>query len=71
VPAEDLDRIFEPFFRSPGSARGAKGSGLGLAVSRRLVEAQGGSVSAQLRPGGGLLVRIELPLDGAARPAAC
>ncbi|HXH21708.1 MAG TPA: PAS domain-containing sensor histidine kinase [Dehalococcoidia bacterium] len=71
VPAEDLDRIFEPFFRSPESARGAKGSGLGLAVSRRLVEAQGGSVSALLRPGGGLLVRIELPLDGAAPRAAC
>jgi PAS domain S-box-containing protein len=69
VPPEDLERIFEPFYRSDSTARGSKGSGLGLAVSRRLVEAQGGRISAHSREGGGLLVRIELPRGRRARQA--
>jgi signal transduction histidine kinase len=49
VPAEDLERIFEPFYRSGRSAN-VRGSGLGLAICRGLVEAQGGHLEAMLIP---------------------
>lgn len=51
--------------------KGAKsrGSGLGLAIVRGLVEVLGGTVEAFPRPGGGLVVRVELPMQGA--PEAC
>lgn len=57
----DLVAIFDPFFRS-GSGRSA-GYGLGLAITRRVAEAHGGGVSAVNRPGGGLLVTLELPFS--------
>ena len=61
----DLAAIFDPFFRS-GPGGSAAGYGLGLAITRRVVEAHGGKVSAVNRPGGGLLVMLELPLRGSA-----
>jgi signal transduction histidine kinase len=57
----DLAAIFDPFFRSvPGQS--AVGYGLGLAITRRIVEAHGGEVSAANRPESGLLVTLELPV---------
>jgi two-component system sensor histidine kinase KdpD len=58
-PAE-RNRMFEPFQRL-GDQRADDGVGLGLAVSRGLVEAQGGSLHVQETPGGGLSMLIELP----------
>ncbi len=52
-PADDADRLFEPFYRSPTSARQVSGSGIGLFVCARLVEAMGGRIWAQPRPEGG------------------
>ncbi len=66
VDEEDLEAIFEPFFRGAGG-RSGQGFGLGLAIARRAIEAHGGRVSARNRPGGGLIVEIELPVD-AGRP---
>lgn len=60
VPEGDLASIFEPFFRS-GGAREGKGYGLGLAIARRVVEAHGGSISAENRREGGLRVEMRLP----------
>jgi two-component system sensor histidine kinase MprB len=60
IPAADLPRVFDRFYRAP-SARGMPGSGLGLAIVKRIVQAHGGSVSATAAPGGGALLRIELP----------
>jgi len=57
LPEGDASRLFEKFVR--GSA--APGAGLGLAVVRAIVEAHGGTVTAQNRPGGGALFRIVLP----------
>jgi signal transduction histidine kinase len=56
----DLAAIFDPFVRS-GSGRSSAGYGLGLAITRRVVEAHGGSVSAANRAEGGLVVILELP----------
>ena len=64
IPAGDLERIFEPFYRSPGSTGG--GSGLGLAIARGLVEANGGRVWARSLPGQGATFGIDLPI---AQPA--
>jgi signal transduction histidine kinase len=58
VPAELRERIFAPFFTT--KPRG-EGTGLGLAVSRRLVEAAGGTLTYQSAPGGGAMFVIQLP----------
>jgi two-component system sensor histidine kinase KdpD len=60
VPPDILPRIFDRFFRAPGAATG--GTGLGLSLVRGFVEAQGGSVTAENAPGGGLVCAIRLPL---------
>ena len=62
VPEEDLERVFDKFQRV-NRTDGATGTGLGLAISRGIVEAHGGSIKAQDRPGGGLEVLISLPLE--------
>jgi two-component system sensor histidine kinase KdpD len=65
VPAADWDRIFAPFQRL-GDRDNATGVGLGLALSRGLVEAMGGTLTPDATPGGGLTMIFRLP---AAEPA--
>jgi signal transduction histidine kinase/CheY-like chemotaxis protein len=59
IPAELHTRIFEPFFttKAPGH-----GTGLGLPLCRRIIEAHGGTIQMESRPGLGAVFRIELPL---------
>ena len=57
---DDLRRLFEPFGRV-GSARGIPGIGLGLFVTRRIVEAHGGAIEVESSPGKGSLFRVRLP----------
>lgn len=59
---DGLDEVFEPFFRTRQAAERATGIGLGLTVCKRLVEAQGGSIHAFRRPGGGSVFAFTLPL---------
>ena len=50
---EEAERLFEPYYRSPEVVGVAIGAGIGLSVSRRLVEAMGGRIWARPREGGG------------------
>ena len=68
IADDELPLVFDRFFRG-AHARARHGSGLGLAIVRQVVEAHGGSVSALNAPGGGLLVRLVLPLVEAGAPA--
>jgi signal transduction histidine kinase len=62
VAESDLELIFEPFYRSPTADR-FKGYGIGMALTRRVVEAHQGKVFAANQPQGGLLVTIAFPLS--------
>jgi two-component system sensor histidine kinase KdpD len=61
VSADDQDRIFQPFYRSPGTAASAHGAGLGLSIARGLAVAQGGDVTYDARSGGGSVFALLLP----------
>ncbi|MGE0058575.1 MAG: ATP-binding protein [Dehalococcoidia bacterium] len=63
IPEMALPRLFEAFYRAPGSK--AKGTGLGLAVARGLVEAHGGRIWATNRDGGGAAISFTLPRNNA------
>jgi Osmosensitive K+ channel histidine kinase len=58
VPDLTLDKLFDKFYRIPGSKSG--GMGLGLTIAKAIVEAHGGSISAQNRKDGGLRVIFQL-----------
>lgn len=67
IPESDLATIFNPFVRG-SSGRSATGYGLGLAITRRVVEAHHGSISAANSAGGGLTVELALPESQGAKP---
>jgi two-component system sensor histidine kinase KdpD len=60
IAADDLERIFEPFYRAPGAA--GRGSGLGLAIAKGFVDGNGGRLWARSLPGQGATFTIDLPL---------
>lgn len=57
VAETDLNSIFEPFFRSNNNP----GEGLGLAITKRAIEAHNGTISAFNRTSGGLCMQVKLP----------
>jgi signal transduction histidine kinase len=64
IPNEDLSRIFERFYQVDKARRGGKdrGVGLGLAISRQIVEAHGGRIVAQSTVGKGSRFTVQLPI---------
>ncbi|HLS14682.1 MAG TPA: ATP-binding protein, partial [Beutenbergiaceae bacterium] len=65
IAAEHLPHLFERFYRADAARdRAHGGSGIGLAISRSILQAHGGSVSAaSAGPGHGAVFTIELPID--------
>jgi two-component system sensor histidine kinase CpxA len=64
VPTHALGRLFDPFYRvEEARDRDSGGVGLGLAIVRQAMLAHGGEASASNHPGGGLAVRLDLPVD--------
>jgi signal transduction histidine kinase len=62
IPAEDLPRVFEPFYRAESARRlGRAGVGLGLAVARRIAATHGGTIAAESEPGRGSRFVVRLP----------
>ncbi|HEU4391163.1 MAG TPA: ATP-binding protein, partial [Blastocatellia bacterium] len=66
VPEEMLPEILLPFKRAPGVSEETDGAGLGLAITDRVVRMHEGTIQVANAPGGGLVVEIELPLNGKA-----
>jgi signal transduction histidine kinase len=62
IAAEDLPRVFERFYRADES-RSSANNGLGLAISKAIVEAHGGTIEATSQPGVGTTFTVRLPVS--------
>ena len=69
LPPDVAEHLFDPFHRSR-SLRDQRGTGLGLAVAKLLVEAHGGTITARNRPEGGACFAVTIPLTHEAPPPA-
>jgi two-component system, OmpR family, sensor histidine kinase KdpD len=62
IASDEVDRLFELFYRSPTTAAQSAGAGIGLFACRALVEAMGGRIWARPRPTGGAEFGFSLPV---------
>ena len=62
VPEAEAEKIFDRFYRAAQTSRGTSGAGIGLAVCRRLIETQGGTIDLRNAEGGGLEITVCLPV---------
>jgi two-component system, OmpR family, sensor histidine kinase MprB len=69
IAPEDLPHVFDRFYRAP-AARGLPGSGLGLAIVAQVVKAEGGTIAAEVDPGGGTRMTLRLPTVDAPKEVA-
>jgi two-component system sensor histidine kinase KdpD len=68
IPEGDLERVFDKFYRIERAGQ-PHGTGLGLSICKGIVEAHGGRIWAENRPGGGTILKLSLPLGTAETPA--
>jgi signal transduction histidine kinase len=62
IPSQHLPRLFERFYRVPDQNANVRGTGLGLYICRKIVEAHGGEISVTSQPGQGTRFNITLPI---------
>jgi len=62
IPAEQLERLFSPFDRLGAERTDTEGTGLGLALSKALVEAMGGTVRVESEVDRGSTFFVDLPV---------
>ncbi len=68
--AEHLDLVFEKFYRADYSDTAPSGTGLGLYITKSIIEAHGGSIGAESTPGEGTRITFTLPANRSASPQA-
>jgi signal transduction histidine kinase len=61
ISPTDLDRLFRPYERLDAAVSGVEGSGIGLALTKQLVEAMGGTIGVQTVVGRGTTFWVDLP----------
>jgi signal transduction histidine kinase len=66
IPADELPRVFDKFYRRKGTRD--RGTGLGLAIVRRIVEDHGGRVEIASEVGAGTTIRMSLPISEQSEP---
>ncbi|HQE60956.1 MAG TPA: ATP-binding protein, partial [Candidatus Latescibacteria bacterium] len=59
IPPEELERVFEPFHTTK-----PRGTGLGLPIARRIIQAHGGAIALESQPGAGTRVTFTLTSEG-------
>ena len=64
IPSDALPHLFDLFYRVPSASSRARGLGLGLFISRRIVEAHGGRIEVASKPGAGSTFTVVLPVPG-------
>lgn len=69
IPPAEIDRIFDAFVQSSRTKDGSGGTGLGLTISRKILEVHGGRIHAENRPEGGAVFTIHLPLKAGVETA--
>jgi PAS domain S-box-containing protein len=69
IAPEQMGRLFEPFERLGAETSGVEGAGIGLALSKRLIEAMGGAIGASSKPGQGSTFWVDLPRSRASSPS--
>jgi len=62
INPDELERIFEKFYRGRRGRDKVEGTGMGLAIAKAIIEAHGGRIRAENRPGGGAMIVMALPL---------
>ncbi len=70
IPAENVQRMFEPFYQVPDARQGRSGSGLGLSICKQCVELHGGRIWLESQVGAGTTFFVQLPILPAEQKAA-
>jgi len=66
ISPDELERVFEKFYRGRRQTAKVEGTGMGLAIAKGIIEAHGGKIRAEKRQGGGATISFTLPLSVAA-----
>lgn len=70
IATEELERVFEKFYRTKRATQVARGTGLGLPIARSIVELHGGTLLAESDGQAGTVMRVRMPAEQAGPPLA-